>query len=68
MRRTIDGLSYGGDSLWARTIARKVQPPPSKRNVERSLREALWEEERGNHKAATFYLEWAIEEEEKLRG
>jgi len=68
MRRTIDGLSYGGDSILARRNARVVPPPPSRRNIERNLREAIWEEKRGNHKTAMFYLEWAIEEEENLRG
>ena len=68
MGRTIDGLSYGGDSILARRNARVVPPPPSRRNIERNLREAIWEEKRGNHRAATIYLEFAIKEEEELRG
>ena len=68
MRRTIDGLSYGGDSISARRNSRVVPPPPSRRNIERNLREAIWEERRGNHRAATIYLEFAIKEEEELRG
>tara|TARA_R110000824_G_scaffold11496_2_gene50107 strand:- start:1726 stop:1929 length:204 start_codon:yes stop_codon:yes gene_type:complete len=60
---TVDGLSYGA-KCWRESGPQR----PSRENVERNIREAVWEEARGNHEAATFYLEWAVEEERNLRG